>query len=131
MSGYYECACCGMDEMGSDEIETNLCDRCRACGCGEEGDDPSCRECIIDGASGIYVPQRFAREYAAHWYGIAREDREILLSGPEHEHYWEAWDAVLNDAWYYNDKTHQVWRLEQDDDLFAWVEAEIEFEKEN
>lgn len=147
MSGYFRCACCGMDEMGSDDQETALCDNCAICACGEEGDDPQCRTLLIDGAEGIYVPQRFAHEFSAHWYGVTKEDRDILKAGPDHDLYWDAWDSALFEAWFYDAKTFKVWRLEQDGDLFAWVDcadtrdssdywkreiekAEIEYEKE-
>lgn len=124
MSGYFQCACCGMDEM-SGEHETNLCGRCVACACDEDGGSPECRHCIIDGAAGIYVPQRFAEEFAAHWYGFTREDLEILKAGPEHEHYWEAWETVLDSAWFLKGTAENgsVWRLEQDGDLFAWCDC--------
>lgn len=96
----------------------------------EEWDDPqycdACRcvvvpgwerECIIDGASGIYVPQRFAREFR-NWNGVDPEDWAILEEGPDHEHYWEVWDDVLNGA-EFTDAKGETWTLMQDNDLFA------------
>lgn len=48
---------------------------------------------LVDGSFGIHVPQRFAKLYPELMNN--EEDHRILLSGPEHEEYWEAWDAVL------------------------------------
>lgn len=78
--------------------------------------------CIVDGSFGIYVPQRFAEKYSLTWDGVAREDWDILLAGPkeEGEDYWETWDCVLNQA-SYTDSSGDVWRLWQDDDLFAYT----------
>jgi hypothetical protein len=73
------------------------------------------RDCLIDDAYGIYVPQA----------GISVEDAAVLLAGPDHERYWETWDRVLRNA-RYTDKDVRVWRLEQDGDLFAWTDDETE-----
>jgi len=50
-------------------------------------------ECLVDGARGIYAPQFFAECYGLEW-GLSQEDMDILLAGPDHEFYWEAWDDV-------------------------------------
>lgn len=49
-------------------------------------------ECVVDGSSGQYVPQVFAERFP-EW--MDDEEREILLAGPDHPEYWEAWDSVL------------------------------------
>lgn len=48
---------------------------------------------LIDGNRGIYVPQAYAQEYPDT---LDACDRDILLSGPEHEYYWDTWDNVIN-----------------------------------
>ena len=46
----------------------------------------------VDGSRGIYVPKFFAENYP-DW--LDDDEKDILLSGPEHEEYWDAWDGVL------------------------------------
>src|SRR5690606_28711865 len=55
-------------------------------------------EPIIDGVWGVYIPQLFASALAPDKWGIEEEDIKVLKEGPEHEHYWETWDKVLNNA---------------------------------
>lgn len=73
---------------------------------------------LVDGNSGIYVPQSFVEAYDAAEWGISPEDESILNAGPDHEHYWDVWDDVLRDA-SYTDDNGNVWHLWQDGDLFA------------
>lgn len=53
----------------------------------------------LSDARGVYIPRDFAqgtrRECVA---GVRESDWETLLAGPEHEWYWEAWDAVEQSA---------------------------------
>ena len=57
------------------------------------------RELLFDGASGVYIPQRFAREIdRSRVHGVSQSDYEILEAGPDHEDYWEVWDHVVRDA---------------------------------
>ena len=50
-------------------------------------------------AMGIYIPQHFAESHSSdHWQGMESEDLAILLDGPDHEFYWDAWDSILNNA---------------------------------
>ena len=94
--------------------------------------DETTREpaCIIDGHHGVYVPQIFATEYGTLFEGGGRvpadvqidrrpaEEREVLLAGPEHEHYWDVWEAILDGLeWTEHNGTcrRTLW---QDSDLF-------------
>jgi hypothetical protein len=70
---------------------------------------------LIDGSWGIYVPQRFAQNYPQY---IDPEEADIFETGPEHEHYWDTWDEVLERT-ILTDFEGNRYRLEQDDDLFA------------
>lgn len=55
-------------------------------------------QCILSDHHGIYIPQAFAQEYYEELMKQFKEDDvEILLYGPDHEHYWEVWDCILND----------------------------------
>lgn len=80
--------------------------------------------CIVDGGFGIYVPQVWAERYgelaviSAH---VDKEDVDILLSGPDHKDYDEAWENVLNNY------SHEVQGIKhylyQDGDLFEYPET--------
>ena len=57
---------------------------------------------FLDDARGIYLPRDFARIVDQRWwFGITPENLAILEEGPDHEHYWEAWDEVCKDAFAY------------------------------
>jgi len=75
-------------------------------------------EILFSDASGMYIPQRFAEECVGVWENYDSEDIEILMSGPEHESYWDAWHEVLSTATF-TDSKGDVWTLHQDGDLFA------------
>jgi len=84
------------------------------------------RGILFDGASGVYIPQRFAREIdRSRVRGVSASDYEILEAGPDHEDYWEAWDEVLRMASLTLADGTRV-ELEQDGDLF-YVEEGAEY----
>lgn len=89
-------------------------------------------ELFLDGERGIHLPQHFAQiiRVSSGWHGIRPEDLDILLEGPEHELYWEAWDSILSHG--YATVNEHVYRLHQDGDLFLYCEEQMtEEEKEN
>lgn len=48
---------------------------------------------------GIYIPQHFAESIDLSQVKYVTQDQiDILLSGPDHEHYWDVWDEVLSNA---------------------------------
>lgn len=71
---------------------------------------------LFSDSYGIYIPQAFA-ESCENWHGMKQEDKEILLTGPEHDDYWDAWDTVLQDAYYLDGNARYM--LHQDGDLWA------------
>ena len=74
---------------------------------------------LFSDASGIYIPQRFAHEMNFDRVtGVKQDDISILSDGPDHEWYWEAWDAVLNDA-VLRDTDGTIYTLYQDGDCWA------------
>lgn len=78
-------------------------------------------ELLLDGNRGIYIPKDFVTEMdLSQFSGISQEDIEIC-SAPDHEWYWEAWDAILQDATY-TDKDGYIWTLWQDGDLWLICE---------
>ena len=48
-------------------------------------------ELAVDGYHGIYIPQTFAERFP-DW--LDDDEKDILLSGPEHEEYWDVWNNV-------------------------------------
>ena len=77
---------------------------------------------------GIYIPQYFSESIKPECLsGVSGEDMAILLAGPDHESYWDAWadvcdHAVLTDS---NGVTFHLW---QDGDLWL-VPSDFEFEE--
>ena len=76
---------------------------------------------------GIYIPQYFSESIKPECLsGVSGEDMAILLAGPDHESYWDAWadvcdHAVLTDS---NGVTFYLW---QDGDLWL-VPSDHEWE---
>lgn len=77
--------------------------------------------CLVDGAAGIYVPLRFACAYDMAAWNVREEQADILRAGPNHKHYWDAWEDVLREAFFIDEKGKR-WTLGQDSDLFAYRE---------
>lgn len=75
---------------------------------------------FADSARGVYIPQHFAESVQRqHVTGVSDEDYSILLSGQDHEHYWETWEGVLNNARLTIPETGKAATLHHDGDL--WV----------
>lgn len=91
-------------------------------------------QCLFDGASGIYIPKRFAREIdRLAIAGVEESDLDYLARGPggclddggeltegetvRGEFYWDIWQDVLDNA-ILTDVHGNEYRLHQDDDLF-------------
>lgn len=66
---------------------------------------------------GIYIPQNFVNDVDINAWHVKPEDAEILAAGPDNEGYWDAWDSVLNDAYYMHGDAKYT--LHQDGDLWA------------
>ena len=73
-------------------------------------------ELLVSDHHGIYVPQVFAETVRRDLFGetISAENWSILETGPDHDHYWDAWDSVLSNA-----DTEDGISLYQDGDLWA------------
>lgn len=75
---------------------------------------------------GIYIPQYFSESVKPECLsGVSGEDMAILLSGPDHEFYWEAWEVVCNNA-VLTDSNGVTFYLWQDGDLWL-VPTHFEF----
>lgn len=84
---------------------------------------------LLDGNRGIYLPQHFAEsllhsDLYIRW-NVSLANYKILLAGPNHEHYWDAWAHVLDNARFRDDAGFD-WYLYQDGDLFVY-RADYEF----
>jgi hypothetical protein len=76
---------------------------------------PQGLQLLLSDRRGVHIPRRFALEFNLPAFGIAEDDEDIatLRAGPDHEWYWEAWDAVIDKA-----KTAEGGYLHQDGDLW-------------
>lgn len=92
-------------------------------------DLPKGAELLIDGAMGIYLPQRFVCNYVASTWHVKPIDAAVLQNGPDDPLYWEVWDDVINYAWI--EKDGKVWNLWQDGDLWAYCQADQQQDGEN
>lgn len=74
---------------------------------------------VLSDTCGIYIPQLFCSDIDEHWANYAGVDYADVLvcqEGPDHEWYWEAWQAILDNASITSDGV--TWRLHQDGDLW-------------
>lgn len=71
------------------------------------------RYLMVDGSYGIYVPKRFYDNVEFSVWGLNKDDfRE--LNDPDNQHYWDAWDLLLDQAKMVSDRGIE-YRLEMDD----------------
>ena len=82
---------------------------------------------LFSDASGIYIPQRFAREMDRTRVSGLTDQWEILETGPGHDEYWDAWAEVLDNA-VIKDKTGREYTLIQDGDCWA-IEKNAQFDE--
>jgi len=76
-------------------------------------------EIYADSNRGIYIPQYFAQSIDRELISnIDVDDLAILESGPEHEHYWETWASILDNAIIKSPDGNFEYSLHQDGDLF-------------
>lgn len=54
---------------------------------------------LLTDARGVYLPKDFIEAIRPECLSeVSDEDKAVLLAGPEHEHYWEVWSDVCDDA---------------------------------
>ena len=78
-------------------------------------------EILISDHQGVYIPEIFAKNYAAGWEAMSEYDLSVLKEGPENESYWNVWSWCVDNL-IHTDKKGNKWRLYQDGDLFAYCE---------
>lgn len=80
--------------------------------------------CAVDGARGQYAPQAFAQLYGEQ-STMSADDKQILLTGPEHEYYWETWNTVLDNVTVTcNDVTYNIYPGESGDVFLVRADRE-------
>ena len=87
--------------------------------------DPE-RDAMPDGAllylsdsRGVYIPRDFARDtFRDCVHNVTEDDWNILLEGPGHEWYWDAWSTVCDDAVVTEQETGQAYAVYQDGDCW-------------
>ena len=72
---------------------------------------------LLNSARGIYIPQNFVECFDADEWHLSQHDVNEL-SDPNNEFYWDAWNSVLDTA-YFVDEEGNKWTLFQDGDLWA------------
>lgn len=99
---------------------------------------------LVDDSRGVYIPLSFITGYDLALWGLTRKPGpnmiggaclnddiawaiDCISDGPEHEHYWDAWGVILNEAKHVDDYGNE-WRLWQDGNLFA-VCSDYDFEE--
>ena len=73
---------------------------------------------MMSDSHGTYIPHHVVDDMTDQWQGVSDEDRAICLAGPDHDAYWDAWDSILNSAYYIDDNGNK-YTLHQDGDCWA------------
>ena len=87
--------------------------------------DSDC-ELLLSDCHGIYIPKLWADELSeeeAESFSVSWEDVLLCQAGPDQEHYWEAWQEILDSAQWEEDGVE--WRLHQNGDLWR-VRADVQ-----
>ena len=80
---------------------------------------------LISDSYGVYIPQKFAEWFEFDELGLSeafRSDYEAIQTEPDISWYWDAWDAILDNAILTGQHEHnkgKKYRLHQDGDLWA------------
>ncbi len=73
---------------------------------------------LLSDARGIYIPRDFVQGFDLEkWHIDAENWAAETCNDPDNEHYWDAWDQVLNNAYFIDNG--KKYTLYQDGDLFA------------
>jgi len=84
-------------------------------------------ELLVDSHHGVYIPQVFCQSYQQYItnFDEIKEDFNICLLSPESEHYFDAWDNLINRVKLTNDKGEKftIGYLYDESDLWAIPEG--------
>jgi len=70
----------------------------------------------LDDHRGVYIPRDFANSFANRAKdvsGVSDDDWSVLEAGPDHEHYWDVWQDVAENA-IVTDANGVLYRVYQD-----------------
>lgn len=104
----------------------------------EEAANAGYVELLLSDHYGVYVPQMFAETYLMNadfegetgWHRIVPKDVKTLLTGPDHQWYWETWDDVVQDVRYTDDNGNKWYIYCDDGAVFAARhDVDIDWEK--
>lgn len=74
---------------------------------------------LLSDARGIYIPRDFVQGFDLQLWGIDPDSWAAkTCANPDNEGYWEAWDQILDTA-FYTDSEGNKFTLYQDGDLWA------------
>ena len=77
---------------------------------------------LVDATNGERAPQKFAEIYDPVKWGVEPHDPDwnCVRNGPASTFYWEAWEAVCDKAFLYDDTNNRTWYLHNDNgNIFA------------
>ena len=72
---------------------------------------------LLNSARGVYIPQNFVECVDADEWHLSEYDVKELIDY-NNEFYWDAWNSVLDNAYFVDDRGNK-WTLFQDGDLWA------------
>jgi hypothetical protein len=75
---------------------------------------------LLDSARGNYIPRDFVQGFDLTKFEGIKSSDAMICENPDHEWYWEAWSAILDNATFI--QGGWVYRLYQDGDLFAYCD---------
>lgn len=79
---------------------------------------PDAVNLLLSDARGTYIPRDFVQGFdLTQWEGIKAGDA-MICENPDHEWYWDAWQAILDNA-VFTDPDGNKYHLYQDGDLWA------------
>lgn len=74
-------------------------------------------ELLLDSNRGVHIPQDFVLNFDIKRFGLDSDSWEVkTCADPDNEHYWEAWQNILDLAEWHSEG--KIWRLYQDGDLW-------------
>lgn len=76
---------------------------------------------LVGDANGVYIAQTLAEVYKEELLasGFKQEDIDILLAGPDHEHYLECWNELEGQTIKLGDEDNVICTIGDSGDLWA------------
>lgn len=84
-------------------------------------------ELLVNSAHGVYIAQIFCEKYSTYITNMnkVKENFDTCLLGPDNEFYFEAWEILLNNVEFTNDRKEKctIGNITDDGDLWAIPEG--------